>query len=109
MKIYATYNQDSDKIQKLYDIQDDMVSFLRENHISDVEPEGVRIYEDIPEIGIIDIYVCGDWKHDLLRAKYLITQKYHIMKYESEELEDTGSDWGPELHHYYIYLPDYMD
>lgn len=108
MKILATI-QNQDKIKKLYELQDEMVSFLRENHISDVEPEGVKVYEDIPEIGIIDIYVCGDWKHDLLRAKYLITQKFNIVKYESEELENTGEDWGPEVHHYYVYLPDYMD
>ena len=108
MKIYANYNQDSDKIQKLYDIQDDMVSLLEENHISDVEPYGVKIYKEIPEIGIIDIYVCGDWKHDLLRSEYLIKENFNILKYESEELEDTGSDWGPELYHYYVYISSYM-
>lgn len=111
MKFYikASSEQNQDKIKKLYEIQNEMVSFLRENDISDVEPEGVKVYEDIPDIGIIDIYVCGDWKHDLLRARYLITQKYHIIKYESEALEDTGSDWGPELQHYYIYIPEFVD
>jgi len=96
-----------DKIHILYDIQDEMISLLQNEGINDVEPYGVRIYEPIPEIGIIDIYVCGDWKHDLLRSEYIIKENFEILKYESEELEDTGSDWGPELYHYYTYIPNY--
>lgn len=97
-----------DKLQILYNIQDEMVSLLWDERINHVESYGVEIYEPIPEIGIIDIYVRGDWKHDLLRSEYLIKENFDILKYESEELEDTGSDWGPELYHYYIYIPNYV-
>ena len=104
MKILANGNSESDKLQKLYDIADEMVDLLEKDRISQVELWDCSIYPPIPEIGIIKIRVEGDWKHDLLRSKYLITQNFNIIKSETESLEDTGSDWGPELQSYYIYL-----
>lgn len=83
---------------------EDMVALLDKEHISHTELWDYKQYAEIPEIAVIDIYIDGDWKHDHLRADYLIKENFQIVKSYSEELEDTGGDWGPEVHHYYVYL-----
>ena len=103
MKILAN-SQKNDRLKQLYDIADDMIVLLQDNSISGVELYNCSFYVPIPEIGIVEILIDGDWKHDHHRADYLIKENFNILKYESYALEDTGSDWGPEVHSYYIYL-----
>ena len=83
---------------------DDMVALLDREGISHAELWDYKQYPEIPEIAVIDIYIDGDWKHDHLRADYLIKENFQVVKCYSEATEDTGSDWGPEVHHYYVYL-----
>lgn len=108
MKILAS-DQSQDKLRIVRDVGERMVDLLYKNSISQVELYNYKIYEPIDRIGVIDIYIDGDWKHDHLRADFLIKENFEIIKNTSVELEDTGSDWGPELHSYYIYIPNYEE
>lgn len=107
MRIIATTGvSDQDRMHRLWELGNDMVALLDRENISQAELMNCNIYEPIPSVGVIDIYVCGDWKHDLLRAQYLIKENFKIIKSEVASLEDTGSDWGPEQQTYYVYLED---
>ena len=108
MKIYA-HSQDQDKLHKLYEIANEMVELLDKNNICHTELYDYKFYEPLPRIGVVDIYIDGDWKHDHLRADYLIKNNFSLIKHESYAVEDTGSDWGPEVHTYYVYLPSYEE
>ena len=106
MKIYANSSDlthQQDRLHQLYELANDMVDLLDENHISEVELWDYKFYGPIPRIGIINIKVCGDWKHDLLRAQYLIKENFSVIRVDTASLEDTGEDWGPELQTYYVY------
>lgn len=107
MKRIIVADTDRSKLQKIYEIAEEMVELLNNNSISQVELYNYKQYAEIDSIGVIDIYIDGDWKHDHLRADWLIEENFKLIKHYSEELEDTGGDWGPEVHHYYIYLPSY--
>ena len=100
-----TTNQE--RLQKIYEVANDMADLLNKHHISHVELYGYGQYADIESIAVIDIYINGDWKHDHWRSDCLIKDNFNVVQSYSESVEDTGSDWGPEIHHYYVYLPDY--
>lgn len=89
---------------KIIDLADDVVKTLDDANISQVELYNYKQYEPIPEIAVISVYIDGDWKHDHLRADWLIKEKFNVIKHESYATEDTGCDWGPEVHTYYIYM-----
>lgn len=89
---------------KIIDLANDVVKTLDDANISQVELYDYKQYEPIPEIAVISVYINGDWKHDHLRADWLIKEKFNVIKHESYETEDTGCDWGPEVHTYYIYM-----
>ena len=102
MKKYIKSN--TEVLQRISDIAEDVVKVLDDARISQVELYGYKQYEPIPEIAVISVYIDGDWKHDHLRADWLIKEKFNVIKHESYETEDTGCDWGPEVHIYYIYM-----
>lgn len=89
---------------KIIDLANDVVKTLDDARISRVELYDYKQYEPIPQIAVISVYIDGDWKHDHLRADWLIKEKFNVIKHESYATEDTGSDWGPEVHTYYIYM-----
>ena len=95
---------DTNNLNKIIDLADDVVKTLDDANISRVELYNYKQYEPIPEIAVISVYIDGDWKHDHLRADWLIKEKFNVVKYDSYATEDTGSDWGPEVHTYYIYM-----
>lgn len=97
---------DSSRMQAIYDLAEDIVNLLDADNISHVELYNYKQYEPIPRIAVISIYIDGDWKHDHLRADYLVKENFNVIKVESYETEDTGSDWGPEVHDYYIYMDE---
>lgn len=72
---------------------------LNENHVcADVEP-----YDMIPAFTVhID---WGDWKHEHLRAKYLIENANLGVFIKSETTEEDGSDCYSATH--YFILPEY--
>ena len=89
---------------KIIDLADDVVKTLDDANISQVELYDYKQFEPISRIAVISVYINGDWKHDHLRADWLIKEKFNVIKHESYETEDTGCDWGPEVHTYYIYI-----
>ena len=42
----------------------------------------------------------GDWKHDHLRAKYLITKNFPLEHFNSETTEEDGSDCYSAIHYF---------
>ena len=104
MKRFIKASSEQDKLNKVLKLGDEIVNYLDKNNISHVELYNYSIYAPIDRIGVIGIYIDGDWKHDHLRADWLVKEKYHPIKVENASLEDTGGDWGPELHTYYIYI-----
>ena len=106
MKRYIKSAISQDKLQKAAELGDEIVNYLHDNNISQVELYNYSIYEPIDRIAVIGIYIDGDWKHDHLRADYLVKEKYAVVRSDAVSLEDTGSDWGPELHTYYIYMSE---
>lgn len=101
MKIYA-----SNDMSKIYDLAEKVVELLDDNSISQVELYDYKRYDPIPRIAVISVYINGDWKHDHLRADWLVKENFNVIKNESYMTEDTGSDWGPEVHTYYIYMEE---
>lgn len=69
-------------------------NLLRENHISCK----VEQFEDIPAY-VVSIY-WGDWKHEHLRAKYLIESNGLGMFIRSETTEENGSDCYSAKHYF---------
>lgn len=106
MKQYIRSSEEQDKLHKVWELADELVNYLGENGISQVELYNYKIYQPIDRIAVIDVYINGDWKHDHLRADFLVKEKYQPVRSDRTSLEDTGSDWGPELHTYYIYMPE---
>ena len=106
MKRYIHASNEQDKLRKVGDLAEEIVNYLDDNGISRVELYNYKIYQPIDRIAVIDVYIDGDWKHDHLRADWLVKEKYHPVRSDSVPLEDTGSDWGPELHTYYIYMSE---
>ena len=69
---------------------------LRTNHISaDVEQ-----FETLP---VVTVHISwGDWKHEHLRAKYLLETNLPLKKYNEETTESDGSDCYSALHTFII-------
>ena len=42
----------------------------------------------------------GDWKHDHLRAKYLITKNFPLEHFDSKTTESDGSDCYSAIHYF---------
>lgn len=104
MKRYIKSN--TDVMNKIMDLADQVVNKLDESNISHVELYNYKQYEPILRIAVISVYINGDWKHDHLRADWIVKENFNVVKTESYETEDTGSDWGPEVHNYYIYMDE---
>ena len=81
----------------LIDLAEEMINYLNKNGVSWVDLYTVN--DDGP-LSSITLEIDGDWKHDHLRANYLLKQKYgdRIKSIQDYSLEDTGSDWGKEAH-----------
>jgi len=94
----------SGSMDDIIQLADDVEALLNENRISHVELYNYKRYEPIPEIAVISFLIEGDWKHDHIRADWLVKDNFSVVKNESYATEDTGSDWGPEVHTYYIYM-----
>lgn len=103
LNISASTGDNSD-MQSIYNLADAVVRLLDDNDISGVELYNCERYEPIPNIAVISVYIDGDWKHDHLRADYLVKENFTVIRSDSYATEDTGSDWGPEVHTYYIYM-----
>lgn len=100
MKILCSDSQNDRK--RIYDLAMEIVNLLERENISGVELWDYKPYGDDMPVAEISIEIDGDWKHDHLRADYLVKENFVVFKIETRELEDTGSDWGPELHTYYV-------
>ena len=81
----------------LRDLAEEMINYLNDNDVSWVDI--YRINDDGP-LSSITLEIDGDWKHDHLKANYLLNMKYgnRIKSIQDYSLEDTGSDWGKEAH-----------
>lgn len=81
----------------LRDLAEEMINYLNDNDVSWVDI--YRINDDGP-LSSITLEIDGDWKHDHLRANYLLNMKYgdRIKSIQDYSLEDTGNDWGKEAH-----------
>lgn len=81
----------------LRDLAEEMIDYLNDNDISWVDIYNIN--DDGP-LSSITLEIDGDWKHDHLRANYLLNMKYgdKIKSIQDYSLEDTGSDWGKEAH-----------
>lgn len=81
----------------LIDLAEEMINYLNKNGVSWVDLYTVN--DDGP-LSSITLEIDGDWKHDHLRANYLLQQKYgdRIKSIQDYSLEDTGSDYGKEAH-----------
>lgn len=109
MKRYVAASNSDEYRKVLRKVADDIVDLLYKEDISQVELWNYKLYEPIDRIGIVEVYINGDWKHDHWRADELVQENFKIIKSSSYATEDTGSDWGPEVHSYYVYLPDYAE
>lgn len=94
----STYNQDRDK---LYALAEEMAKVLNDAHIW-ADLEDYDYYEDLP-VAQITFSIRGDWKHDHLRADYLIRENFPCMpRIDKVTTESDGSDYYTGTHTYYI-------
>ena len=90
--------------KQIRDIANQMTDVLDADGISN-ELWDYEQYNTLP-VGKITIYIRGDWKHDHLRANYLLKENFDLMPRIDENVtEDTGEDWYPATHTYYVLLP----
>lgn len=101
MKILCNSNQSD--LSQIRDLAYAIEKLLHDNNICGVELYDYKQYNDLP-VAVIGIEIDGDWKHDHLRADYLVKENFTVFKVDTVSLEDTGGDWGPELHNYYVSL-----
>lgn len=102
--VKITCSTDQDTLNKIRDIANQMTKVLDDNRISN-ELWDYGLYDTLP-VGIVTIHIRGDWKHDHLRANYLLKENFDLMPRIDENVtEDTGEDWYPATHTYYVLLP----
>lgn len=104
-RIYAS----NDPLHDLWEISNDMAELLDANQISSVEIADNRMFANSSHIGVIGIEIDGDWKHDHLRADYLIKENFPVIKTDKVITEDTEYDWYPAIHYYYVDIRDYLE
>ena len=87
----------SEKFQKILDKCAEIEKLLRDNRVyADCYP-----YMDLP-VAVVDIH-WGDWKHDHLRAKWLIKENMKDMLFLNEVVtEEDGSDCYSAEHRYIL-------
>lgn len=69
--------------------------------LEEVHPTDISILNDHVEITI----EWGDWKHDHLRADWLLEQKLHLVRYNERRTESDGGDCYSSIHFYKIAGP----
>ena len=85
-----------------YKVAEKVYEFLKDNDI------WVDIYDYKPDSGEFSLEINGDWKHDHLRAEWLIEEElkevdgFRIEKMGSYPLEDSGDDSYRGVHQYRI-------
>lgn len=88
----------TDEKTTLYKLTEDIDKMLRDNDIyADVYPQ-LSVYNQRPGICVqID---WGDWKHEHLRANYLIEEHFGLTCTSEQTTEENGSDCYSALHFY---------
>lgn len=100
MRIYA--NEDAqNRLHQLWELANDMVDLLNDNGISSADLVNYEFYNNLP-VGMVSIEIDGDWKHDHLYADELMEENFSVFKVDKAITEDTGSDWYPAIHTYYV-------
>lgn len=84
------YIRRKNNLEKMKNYASQIENLLVENKISaEVGYSEINIFIEI---------IWGDWKHQHMRTKYLISQNFH-----TEETETDGSDCFSAIHYFYFY------
>lgn len=86
----------SENLEKMKNYAEQIELFLMENnmHVEEVGYNAISVFVEI---------LWGDWKHDHLRTKYLISEKFpNIQSVCTEETETDGSDCYSAIHYFYF-------
>lgn len=55
------------------------------------------------ELPVIEAEISGDWKHDHLRAKWIVKEQFPEFTYIGEQVtEEDGSDWYSAIHRWVV-------
>jgi hypothetical protein len=89
---------------ELRDLEKDLFDYLEKEGIY---PEDGTFTDTDTKILVLELYIDGDWKHEHLRTDYLVDEwckrnGRKVVRSHTEVLEDTGGDWYPGKHTYWI-------
>lgn len=89
---------------ELRDLEKDLFDYLEKEGIY---PEDGTFTDTGTKILVLELYIDGDWKHEHLRTDYLIDEwckrnGRKVVWEHTKVLEDTGGDWYPGKHTYWI-------
>lgn len=64
----------------------------------------IEVYEDEDKFGnpLVAIEIEGDWKHDHLRAKWLMKEAFGAERVSTIVTKEDGSDFYTAVHYFYI-------
>lgn len=77
---------------------EDIYKFLNDNKLY---PDDIYQFEDLPAIAVHLRW--GDWKHEHLRLKYLMTEVRDYFYVRSETTDEDGSDCYSATHYFVIH------
>lgn len=89
---------------ELRDLEKDLFDYLEKEGIY---PEDGTFTDTGTKILVLELYIDGDWKHEHLRTDYLVDEwckrnGRKVVWEHTKVLEDTGGDWYPGKHTYWI-------